>query len=474
VVESYRGLVSWGALVLQLGLSAVIIAKVAYTEIDWRAYMQEVEYVLDGEMNYVNIKGDTGPLVYPGGFVWLFIALRAATSGGVDILTGQYIFAAILLLLLAVVLGIYHTQTRTPTSTPPTATTRTTRSSSSSRSRSRSSSSSSSSSTTTAGGNAGASLHHVPAWALVLLVLSKRIHSIFVLRLFNDCIAVLLGYVAVYLFAQHRFRAGSAAYSLGISIKMNLFLMAPGVLLVLWLGCGLQETVICLALCALVQVLLGLPFLTTYPVEYLSRAFEFSRVFKHEWTVNLKFLDEATFVSRPVSLALLLCTVLAFLFFARKWLSENASALHSRGFQWWRLSERGLGKDMSPAFIVTTIFASNFVGVAFARTLHYQFYCWYFHTLPWLLWHAHMPTALRLVCMVLIEVAFNVFPATPMSSAGLQVTAATPGTAHHSSARPVAMPTNTIPPPTPLQHTNTNTLTYLLAPLTRRWLTPCS
>ena len=117
MVESYRGLVSLGVLVLQLGLSAVIIAKVAYTEIDWRAYMQEVEYVLDGEMNYLNIKGDTGPLVYPGGFVWLFIALRAATSGGVDILAGQYIFAAILLLLLAVVLGIYHTQTCTRTST---------------------------------------------------------------------------------------------------------------------------------------------------------------------------------------------------------------------------------------------------------------------------------------------------------------------------------------------------------------------
>lgn len=33
------------------------------TEIDWRAYMQEVEGYLDGELNYVNLKGDTGPLV---------------------------------------------------------------------------------------------------------------------------------------------------------------------------------------------------------------------------------------------------------------------------------------------------------------------------------------------------------------------------------------------------------------------------
>ena len=34
------------------------------TEIDWVAYMQEVEGFLNGTLDYTQLKGDTGPLVY--------------------------------------------------------------------------------------------------------------------------------------------------------------------------------------------------------------------------------------------------------------------------------------------------------------------------------------------------------------------------------------------------------------------------
>lgn len=34
--------------------------------------MQEVEGFLGGERNYFNLQGDTGPLVYPAGFVYVY------------------------------------------------------------------------------------------------------------------------------------------------------------------------------------------------------------------------------------------------------------------------------------------------------------------------------------------------------------------------------------------------------------------
>lgn len=39
--------------------------------------------LLQGELDYAKLKGDTGPLVYPAGFVYLFAWLRRLTGGSV-------------------------------------------------------------------------------------------------------------------------------------------------------------------------------------------------------------------------------------------------------------------------------------------------------------------------------------------------------------------------------------------------------
>lgn len=71
-----------------------------------------------------------------------------------------------------------------------------------------------------------------PPWALSLLTLSKRIHSIYVLRLFNDCWATAGAYAALLLLCRSHWALAIIAFSAAVSIKMNVLLMAPSVLVI--------------------------------------------------------------------------------------------------------------------------------------------------------------------------------------------------------------------------------------------------
>jgi alpha-1,3-mannosyltransferase len=83
---------------------------------------------------------------------------------------------------------------------------------------------------------------------------------------------------------------------------------------------------------------------------------------------------------------------------------------------------RGLkGSGAVPRFIganhvLTLLFTSNFIGIVFARSLHYQFYSWYYMTLPYLLWQTPWPRLLRLLLLGVVEWSWNVYPATAKSS----------------------------------------------------------
>lgn len=118
----------------------VVVFYFPDTEIDWKAYMDEVEGVINGTYDYTQLKGDTGPLVYvsrvflwfprlypvagcnfpvrclftlcrcryPAGFVYIFTALYYITSHGQNIRLGQYLFAVFYLITLLLVFRIYH------------------------------------------------------------------------------------------------------------------------------------------------------------------------------------------------------------------------------------------------------------------------------------------------------------------------------------------------------------------------------
>ena len=71
------------------------------TEIDWKAYMADVEGALFNTFDYTKLRGETGiclsyiyydkgPLVYPAGFVYVFSLLYHITNGGLNIRLGAY------------------------------------------------------------------------------------------------------------------------------------------------------------------------------------------------------------------------------------------------------------------------------------------------------------------------------------------------------------------------------------------------
>ncbi len=75
--------------------------------------------------------------------------------------------------------------------------------------------------------------HAVPPWALVLLCLSKRVHSIFMLRMFNDGVTTLITNVALLLLIKRKWRWSLLSFSAALSVKMNVLLLAPSVAVIL-------------------------------------------------------------------------------------------------------------------------------------------------------------------------------------------------------------------------------------------------
>jgi alpha-1,3-mannosyltransferase len=180
-----------------------LTTKPTDTEIDWQAYMHHITQYISGERNYLKFTSPTGPLVYPGLHIYIYRGLYDLTSSGTDIRTAQYIFVALYLVALSLVISTYR--------------------------------------------RAGA-----PPWVLPMLVLSKRLHSVFMLRLFNDGFAVAFLFASVLCYQRKSWTVGGLMFSAGIAVKMSVLLALPAVGVILLLSIGrdraLKQAVIALQL----------------------------------------------------------------------------------------------------------------------------------------------------------------------------------------------------------------------------------
>lgn len=398
-------------LVLEAILLVAIIHKVPYTEIDWKAYMEQAALILEGEYDYSKIVGGTGPMVYPGGHARIFTALYDVTSGGENVRLAQYIYAAVYLGTQFFAFTVYL-------------------------------------------------LADAPPYLFPLLCLSKRLHSIYVLRLFNDVFGTFAMTFCVFTLQNQMWLLSGLWISLAIGIKMNFMLYLPAFLLITLQGMSRNGLLVVFALSIVgIQVFLALPFCNPshdHIWSYLAGAFDISRAFMWKWTVNWRFIGQKVFENRKFH-GILLWTHLTVLigFACTIW---NAPSGYQNPFEmfftnpppaprgltaaqraeWDRIRQEASGnevqfdvqqkrskreekrmqdqeeeikkqqqaqqegREQAPLFYSRTQFSTlvtqeyvfvtmatcNLIGVLFARSLHYQFYSWFYWTVPFLLYRA--------------------------------------------------------------------------------------
>ena len=66
------------------------------------------------------------------------------------------------------------------------------------------------------------------------------------------------------------------------------------------------------------------------------------------------------------------------------------------------------------------MFSVNILGILCSRSLHYQFYTWYYYSLPFFICYGQL-TVLRLLLFLGIEWVYMTYPPTWISSLSLQL-----------------------------------------------------
>lgn len=358
--------------------------------------MQQVEQFLAGERDYSLIKGDTGPLVYPALHVYIYSGLHAITQSGTNIVLAQVWFATLYVFNLGIAMLCYYA--------------------------------------------AGA-----PPYVYPMLVLSKRLHSIYVLRCFNDGFAMTGFFLAVYFYQRKYWTAGTLAFAAGLGVKMSLLLALPAVGTILLQAIGPASAFTQLVMIGQVQVcrlphayiaslhidliadmlqfVLAFPFARSIELGkiYLSRAFDLSRVFKYQWSVNWRFVSEETFLSREFAIGLLVAhVVLLMLFVFTRWLQPLRYAkvtladYLATGVS--TPTQVQIRAAVTPDFVLTTMTTAMALGMLFARSLHYQFFAWIAWATPFLLYKSKLHPILQLFLWSGQELAWNQYPPNELAS----------------------------------------------------------
>ena len=327
------------------------------------------------ETNYNKLTGPTGPCVYPALHVYIHSILYYITDHGQDIQLAQIIYASLYLCTLALVVASYRRA-------------------------------------------------NAPPWLLVPLILSKRMHSIFLLRLFNDCWATFFFWLCIYGATRKWWSVMVIAWTLALGVKMTMLLPLPALGAILLQGAGIQGAIFWGVVSGLITCGSAAPFMGREETPiYLKQAFDLGRQFMYKWTVNWKFVPEEIFLSKPFTYTLLVghaSILLAFVHF--KWVTPSGTGLiHfvKRHFLYTDIEDEEqdeITRRMTPQFVMDALLGSTVIGMLCARSLHYQFYAYVGWATPYIMWRSGAHPVVVVGAWALQEMAWLVYPQTQWGS----------------------------------------------------------
>jgi alpha-1,3-mannosyltransferase len=216
---------------------------------------------------------------------------------------------------------------------------------------------------------------------------------------------------------------------------MNILLFLPGYFLILMHRMNPIQVLFQAVIMLAIQMILAAPFLSCNASAYLSRAFDFHRRFVYKWSVNWQFIPESLFLLPSFSRCLLIlhCSLLLLFLWRHNQIPLRqyiqATKLVRNIKQVFSIKpcyanfQPAQRQTVSFEWILTVFFGSNMIGIFCSRSLHYQFYLWYFYSLPFLLFqaaqfipHPACQFAFSCVLWLAIESCWQLYPPTASSS----------------------------------------------------------
>ncbi|KAF2069590.1 hypothetical protein CYY_009094 [Polysphondylium violaceum] len=193
-----------------------------------------------------------------------------------------------------------------------------------------------------------------------------------------------------------------------VRVVLHTIFFSPAILFIFFNELSFTNVILNLFIMGLVQLFIGLPFLLSSPVSYLTIAYDFSRTLLWEKTRNFKFVGRVQYESSTLNLSLLIVLIMSILIFCYKF-QTVVNAVKSL-----------ITKTKSPKLIssyrlillkiyVLVFLFINFLAVVFARGLYSPFLCWYFYTFPIILYFADFPFTYIIIYWVAHEVLFRFF-----------------------------------------------------------------